>query len=786
MKTKNRIILLLALCLTLSACGGRQDGPAKLSAGTIYTADIVPLDLPLTELTAAASGGGSLYLAGLEEEEESGDEFSGSSSFTTTSGEDGSFAFSTGGGRAALYRLDAATGEAARLEGYAPAGSAPVKTIVPCEDGSLWVLEQTEGGMETLDLGGLESTGGAVMSTEGLAASGGIWRHLSADGSQELERVDILDLAEKLGAERITDTRMDASGCLYAAAGADVTALDTGLTAIFTCKCPETVEKLVPLAEGGVGAVTGDDGGRTLYPIDAEARQLGSARPLTGNAGELYAGDERYDFFYRGGDSLYGWPRGASAPERLLSWSGAGVDGTQAAALAFQEDGRGAVLLRNGNDWPVTFSLAWLDPAGEETGRAVLTFATLGMNSETRTRILEFNRTNSRYRIEVRDYSEYDTAGDVQAGLTKLNTEILAGKMPDLLDVSDGLPLRQYAARGMLEDLWPFIESDPDLGREAVMERVLEADEIDGKLCRVFPRFAIETAAGAPSVVGEKMGWTLEELKAALARLPAGCGVIGFQETAGSVLEALFSDSLDRFVDWEAGTAGFDSPEFRAILEFCGTFPARAGDQSEDLGDFTRVARGEQMLAPVYLGDLASIQLYRHLFGGGATFVGYPDGAGSRFAVDGGIALSSACKDKEGAWSFLRQALLPKEAGAYAFDFPVNRADFEKEAQKSMEVEYIKDENGYEVTGPDGKPIKAGTSIVVIDGRFITLEPATQADYDQVMALYEAADSVTGRDENVWTIVQECAGAYFAGDQTAEDAARTIQNRVELYLNEQK
>ena len=54
------------------------------------------------------------------------------------------------------------------------------------------------------------------------------------------------------------------------------------------------------------------------------------------------------------------------------------------------------------------------------------------------------------------------------------------------------------------------------------------------------------------------------------------------------------------------------------------------------------------------------------------------------------------------------------------------------------------------------------------------------------MALYEAADSLASRDENIWSIVRECAGAYFTGDQSAQSAAQTIQNRVELYLNEQR
>lgn len=34
-------------------------------------------------------------------------------------------------------------------------------------------------------------------------------------------------------------------------------------------------------------------------------------------------------------------------------------------------------------------------------------------------------------------------------------------------------------------------------------------------------------------------------------------------------------------------------------------------------------------------------------------------------------------------------------------------------------------------------------------------------------------------------IVMEECGAFFAGDTTAEETAKAIQNRVQLYLNEQ-
>ena len=789
---------LLALCLLLTACGGKQEvgGPAQTSAAAAYTADVAPLDLEVMQLTASGAGGGYLYLAATEEEETEpdGEELSSSFSYSSTvSGDDGDFAFYSGGAeKAVLYRLNAATGDLVKLAGYTPGEGASIAVIVPCEDGSLWVLEQTSGMMDFTSLADMEDMGSVVVNMGDFDSPGSqVWRKLDATGEQELDRVDVSELAQKLGVEAVTDTRMDREGRLYAAAGSTVTVLDTGLSTLAVCKGLEPVERLISLSDGGVGAVTASEESLTVYPVDVDGQTLGEARPLTGSANKLYDGNEKYDFLYSSGDSLYGWSKETSVPEKLLSWSGAGVDKGQVTALCILPDGTGAAVLRDGSMWLASYSLARLAPAGEDAlaGRTVLTLATMGLDSQTRARVLEFNRTSSTHRIEVRDYSEYNTAEDASAGVSKLNTEILAGDMPDLLDVT-GISLRRYAARGLLEDLWPYIESDAGLGREGVMEKVLQEAEIGGKLYRVFSRFSIETAAGAPSVVGDKMGWTLEDLRTALAKQPAGYSVLGPNETKNSIFETMFANSLDRFVDWDAGTASFDSPEFQAILEFCASFPDQARSQGEEnVSPYTWAARGEQMLLPVYLGDLASVQLYRALFGGEITFVGYPgEGGAVRFQADGGLAMSASCKDKDGAWTFLRQALLPggEQFVVNTSDFAVNRADFEREARESMETNYLLDEDGNTITGSDGEPMLEGTAYVVIDTMAIMLKPATQEDYDQVMALYEAAEGFAGRDENIWAIVQECAGTFFAGDRTAEDAARMMQNRVELYLNEQK
>ena len=69
------------------------------------------------------------------------------------------------------------------------------------------------------------------------------------------------------------------------------------------------------------------------------------------------------------------------------------------------------------------------------------------------------------------------------------------------------------AKRGYLEDLWPYIENDPELGRTSILEAPLKAAEVDGGLYMLFNRFSIQTVAGPIEVVGDQYSWNLDELR---------------------------------------------------------------------------------------------------------------------------------------------------------------------------------------------------------------------------------------------------------------------------------
>ena len=120
-------------------------------------------------------------------------------------------------------------------------------------------------------------------------------------------------------------------------------------------------------------------------------------------------------------------------------------------------------------------------------------------------------------------------------------------------------------------------------------------------------------------------------------------------------------------------------------------------------------------------------------------------------------------------------------------NFPTNKADFEWYAEKSMTpAGYETDEEGNQILDENGNPIEtsnSGWSWGTVD---ISIYATKQEEYDQIMALYNAVDRMSSTDMSVMEIVSDVSGSYFAGDRDLDDTTAQIQNRVSLYINEQR
>ena len=799
--------LLLALCMVLglAACGNGGDDTSQLS-GTIYMPEYIDFNLDAEYINSGYCDGQNVYvIAEIRTETEPYVDPDTGESFPN-------YEYTTG-----IYRIPLDGGEPVKLENFESTpipegveGSSNISNIRGGEDGTLWVTEDVY--TTTFELpADFDPNTDDKWNYPSESTNSQILRQLDSTGN-ELSRIDTSGMQEKLGADYINSMVMDPEGYFYTTVQTfgettsenKVVVLDKDQTILFTIEEENLWGQLTLLGDGTVGmSVWSEEGGQVLRTIDKAAKGWGAEYPLPPNGGNIYTGSQKYIFYYDNGDSLYGFNKETKAGEKILSWSAANINKDELMFFTFLEDGRIVAMTRswgmNGNDMTMELAILTETDASVLKDKVTLTYATQYLGYDERNKIIDFNKSSDKYRIEIKDYSEFNTAEDYKAGLTKLNTEIAAGNVPDILNVS-GLPIQQYGAKGLLEDLWPYIDNDPDLGRDAIMENVFKAAEQDGKLYQVFSTFSIQTVVGATKVVGDRMSWTLDDLQAALATMPEGCTIFGEGDTKAGMLSNVLAQNMDAFVDWSTGQCSFDSEDFISLLEFCNSFPLEYDwnnvDWEEYEDDNTRVMNGKQMLLNAYLYDLGdSLQMYEVVFNGGYSFIGFPqeDGSvGSSFSIGGGVAMSSTCKDKEGAWSFMREYLMPQYANVDeeymigGYNLSTNKADFEKMVEMAMKKEYQLDENGNQVLDENGQPIEVPKYTYGFNDLTVDVYATTQEQYDQFMALYNAIDSISTYDENIYNIVNEVAGGYFNGDKTVQDTAKQIQDRVTLYVNEQR
>lgn len=483
-RNKRRLAaLLLAACMALglTACGGGgkdKDNAGQLS-GKVYVPSFVDINMDVEDVMGGCSDGENLYLLaqvkdGEREETYTDPDTGKTESYTVTETHPAIFRMPLDGGTPEELTNFKATSIPEDAE-----GGSSINSIRAGTDGTLWVEEYSY--IYNFNLPeGFDGTDDEKWNYFEDSTDTQVFRQIDSTGS-DLNRIELTGLAEKLEVDYTGNINFDNDGNIYTTNGEDkLFVLDKDQNVLFTLEGERLWGDMVLLGDGTMGfsvyvdnEETGSYGYR-LRTVDVANQAWGKEYPLPQNAGTVYTGGGDYLFYYQNNDSVYGLKAGAEEGEKLFSWLDSDIDRSNISFFTFLNDGRVAALSREW-DWSTDEGVINIDLAvltakdrSELPEKTTLTYATMYLGYQERNDILEFNKASDKYRIEVRDYSEYNTETDNSAGLTKLNTELIAGNIPDMMSADTGLPLRQYGAKGILEDLWPFIENGTEIGRAHV------------------------------------------------------------------------------------------------------------------------------------------------------------------------------------------------------------------------------------------------------------------------------------------------------------------------------
>lgn len=506
-----------------------------------------------------------------------------------------------------------------------------------------------------------------------------------------------------------------------------------------------------------------------LVEVDFEGRKKGATYKGYPEVFEgiffdhLIAGVQ-HDFLVSDGGYLYGYQMESQTLEKIFKWSDVEISGKDVICLCEQENGDILAV-----ESMTSKLLVRLTETEEEKEKIIITLGGVaGQNyEELEKKIIQFNRIQDEYRVELKTYGESWDFNNLNSnieskdGMQAMTLELVSGKGPDLIAYNGNFPI--YAEKGMLEDLNEYLEKSAVLSREDYLESALDMFTFDDKLVAIPTYFTLPTLYGYTDQVGEERGRSIREFLG-LIREDQEMALLDVPDSINLFI-FLCRPLVSSFIDWDNKTCFFNSEEFRRLLKFAKDAPkvrhvegAWAEGYWPELGTDYLLATGNISNVTGTIGLLAS---QREI-----TFIGYPieEGEGTYLHVytnQYNIGISSQSQHKEGAWKFLEYLYSTVGEGNPLFYIGLP-------AKKSYLAQYLNDLVGTKLT---------------VDGEEYSI---SEDDIEFIRDMIKNAipDRINLYANTVCDIIYEEAEAYFKGDKPIEEVTKIIQNRVRLYLNE--
>ncbi len=503
------------------------------------------------------------------------------------------------------------------------------------------------------------------------------------------------------------------------------------------------------IAGGSVYLLHSDISGVKIGLASPESCSISANLTADVNVYDLIGGAGLY---INSGSDLYSLDPETGETVLVLNWVSAGVSGDYKGATSLAD---GAFLYYDASE------LCLLEPAAYSGEPITLTLASMEPRF-IRDAVIDFNASNEKYAVEIIDYSQYNTAYAPEAGVLRLDLDIVSGNAPDIIDLT-GLPLGQYEGMGLLEDLSAYFERE---GSPAMAENFLNALKSGGKLCALVPCCTIMTIEAYGSDVDGMGELEFHDILALQKTMGSGANPFGATMSKKSFLETMLSVGNSRYIDWETGVCDFDE-SFKDMLRLAASLP----DEYDLSTDLQMIASRDQLLSAQQVASVMDILAFDYYFGGDLALCGIPSAQNSGAVLCPYIMLgmSSIGENKDGAWEFMSMLLSERYQDMYA-DLMLPTTEYGLERVMAEADELLSSKG--ELYLPD------------IHGN----EASVEADCEKCLRLFrELLDSVTGVcefNQELFDIIWPEAQAYFCGDRGVDETIDIISSRVQIYVSE--
>lgn len=625
--------------------------------------------------------------------------------------------------------------------------------------------------------------------------------HVDAQG-QETSRIEVTEALQDMEPLKITEVgclednscAVDGQGRIYLTdlEEGKLWILDAQGELLHQLELPPQTQQLAVLQEGQIYLVAGEGAESRILRLDGETGSMEPVleMPQTAGSGALVPGQQDR-LLYRDSNGLYACDLEQGTAECVVLWKEVEISGQH--ILQARETSPGKIYVLE-DDYSLT-QVSQISAQDIPSEKQVVTLAVVEAFRDTLNPIVvEFNKHNAYYEVEIISYDYFD-------GPQKLEAELATGNAPDLLDTTL-IYADKLVEKGLLADLSPYLEDGKGIEREDLVEAVLRCNTIDGVLTCIPWEFGLEVLVGKPQVVGTEPGWTLEEYMACI-REHMGLEVMGSNSFSGgnqsghAIVNLPMYGDMAHWADYEQGKALFDSADFRELLELAGSY--QVTEPAVDLMSAMELEDGRVL---TYISAIYTMEQYLLLNASlqqEVTYKGYPTADGSpAYSLRGcdAYAVNAQSQVKDGAWALIEfmityyQPESQQEGDIIMVErFSALESWLDYQLQQSMVKSYQHNSNYELIYDQDGQLVEAAKYVQTDrNGNIIAESPAaTQEDVDNLRRLIDAAENISNANSNtLFQIVYSEVDAFLNGQRTAQETVDVIQNRIQLFMDENK
>lgn len=377
--------------------------------------------------------------------------------------------------------------------------------------------------------------------------------------------------------------------------------------------------------------------------------------------------------------------------------------------------------------------------------------------------------------------------------LSRVNTKIMSGGGADVYAM-DILPFHKFAESGTLENLERYMDMDPAFNKEDYRQNIIEAMRYRDGIWFLPVSYNFVYYSYDPTLVpadiaggfGIDKAWSIKGLIDLGSKMYNGTyklfNITDYETDGGDLFTRLLREEIDSFVDLETKRANFADGRFAEFLKSV----RRYGEQGFVFQGITGHNDAEKIIQQMidamtslnrtlFKGnvDMVLVDKYRRISGMSQMFSVNDDSeiAGIQAYSDGSVRLNnikafginSYSKNKAAAWAFVKFLLSEEfQSSEWEVALPLNN----KAREEREELLF------------------SGA----IFGMFEELSARQrQAREDLKTAIEKLSDRINSlaiRDTNIDDMIANEARYFFEGSRNAEETARVLQNKVELYLSE--